>query len=398
MTEPNPQDSQLMKRVSGLFAVAGMPATVLGFIGDFLTPVGGWLWALGIGVLALLIAVFLMAVLNVSGTSEKSWLLRILQRDQATLWIWQGSPSYKCHVVHLFAVFSVVCMAWAYQSFDARSEGGVLATNFEMLKVAQESLGIQKAILDEAKQTNKHLGSMDKQLQEHLPTLAKEVSDDPAKEINKLTGRWSQSGFNEAISDRNLRIISLYLQSGMAPSDVGVQRIFQEAPPETRQVLLQHGTALDPQQCTRVLLLLRKKDVLEPPKLLPELINKLCSNSEARKVVQEKVAEARKLRAEHDRENAQRPTVSQCVAQHSQRNYDPLMEKASRFHPTQPMHSDDAKLVIEVYMAMMLGDISPSTMASLVKTYCEDAAKPKPFVEGWGPSVEQWTTISRWIE
>ena len=101
MTEPNPQDSQLMKRVSGLFAVAGMPATVLGFIGDFLTPVGGWLWALGIGVLALLIAVFLMAVLNVSGTSEKSWLLRILQRDQATLWIWQGSPGgFKPEVQH----------------------------------------------------------------------------------------------------------------------------------------------------------------------------------------------------------------------------------------------------------------------------------------------------------
>lgn len=398
MSEPIPPDSQFLKRVTSLISSAGLPAVVLGFVGDFFSPVGGWIWALGIGVIALILTVYLLATLSASDASERTWWMRLSKRDKEIWWIWQDRPAYKCHGVHLCFVFSAVCLVLAYQSFGARSEGGVLAKNVEMLKVAQQSLGIQQAILDEAKQTNKHLGSMDKQLQEHLPTLAKEVSDDPAKEINKLTGRWSQAGFNEAISDRNLRVISLYLQSGMAPSDAGVQRIFQESSPEIRQVLLQHGTALPPQQCARILPLLRKTVVLDPPQLAPDLIRKLCSNSEARKVAQEKIAEARKLRAEHDRENAQRPTVSQCVAQHSKRNYDPLMEKASRFHPTQPMHGDDAKLVTEVYLAMMTGDVSPSTMARLVKTYCEEAAKPQPFVEGWGPSVEQWTAIARWIE
>lgn len=391
MTAPIPQDSHLMKRAASLFSVAGIPAAVIGFIGDFFTPIGGWLWALGIGFLALLLAVLLLATLGSSKSPVTRLLMWLFGRDKEMDWWLKGTPSYKCHAVHICLVFSVVCMVLAYRSFDARADGGVLAKNVEMLKVAQDSLGIQQSILDEVKKTNE-------QLKEHLPTLAKEVSDDHAKEITKLTGRWSRDGFTTAVSERNLRIIDLYLQSGMAPSNEAVQDIFKESSPETRQVLLKQRTKLTPQQCTQLLPLLRKTAVLDPPALAPDLIRQLCSNSEARKVAQEKLAEARKIRADHDRENAQRPTVSQCVAQHSQRNYDPLMEKASRFHPTQPMHSDDAKLVIEVYMAMMLGDISPSTMASLVKTYCEDAAKPKPFVEGWGPSVEQWTTISRWIE
>lgn len=367
-------------------------------MGDFFTPIGGWLWALVIGFLALLLAVLLLATLGSSKSPVTRLMMWVFGRDKETDWWLKGNPSYKCHAVHVCLVFSVVCMVLAYKSFDARAEGGVLAKNVEMLRVAQDSLGIQKAILDEAKKTNEHLGSMNDQLKEHLPTLAKEVSDDHAKEITKLTGRWSRDGFNAAVSERNLRIIGLYLQSGMTPSDAAVQDIFKESSPEIRQILLEHRTKLTPQQCTRILPVLRKTAVLEPPELAPDLIRQLCSNSEARKVAQENLAKARKIKADHDRKNAQRPTVSECVAQYSQRNYDPLMERASRFHPTQPMHSDDAKLVVEVYGALMVGDISPSTMARMVKTYCEEAAKPKPFVEGWGPSVEQWTSISRWIE
>lgn len=391
MNDVADDDARYVQRITGLIATAGLPAVVLGAVADFFAPVGGWLWALALGVLGIGIAVYLLAALSQRDTNAPTWWMRLSQRDKNIRWIWRDRPAYKCHGVHMVVVFSAVCLYWAATSFEHREAGGVLAEKVDMLSVAQSSLGIQRAALVENQKTNEHL----EEIKANMTQLAREVSEDPAKEIERLTGRWSRAGLSEAVRDDNVRVVQLYLASGMLPRGDTLASIFSKTDPQLRQLLIAYGTQFDADSCRSLLHHISRQETVQPPELGPEMVRALCRHDAARALAQSKVAQARQAMAAHQAQQAQRPSAAACRQQFARNNYQTLREDAQTYAVTRLAPPDAQALWQAVAEAPRQDE---QHLAALVRAHCDAQAAPKPYNENWGISLSQWQTIARWVQ
>lgn len=104
-------------------------------------------------------------------------------------------------IAMLFAMFiSVAAFAASYIS---RDEGGVLASNFEIVQELQAISGTLKESL-----------VVQKEIADTVGTLKREVSDDPAKELANLGFSMSPQGMLDAINTGNVRAVHLYADAG----------------------------------------------------------------------------------------------------------------------------------------------------------------------------------------
>lgn len=192
--------SFLSKRVGGLFKVAAMPSVVVGFLGDFFSPMGGALIPMAIFIICCIFVALLVFRFKVGSEEFKStWIYQVFASDQELGWVWEGNHPIKVHGLQVVVLIGFISAFIGVKSHASSAEGGLLAKNSGHVRQLQELLAVSK------QQTE-----VLKAIEVNTAGGKREVSQDPIKELNNMGVPYSIAGIREAMQIKNHRAINLF--------------------------------------------------------------------------------------------------------------------------------------------------------------------------------------------
>lgn len=394
-TEPD-KDNKLSKRITHLASTGGFPAMIVAFAGDVLGPKGGWIAVGLIGVVAIVIAVYLLFSLsNPSATSHTPWWYKLTNGDKELNWIWSSQPAFFTHGVHVVALFGILCLFSAGKTYAALGSGGYIGKNIDAVAAAQKQLGISQAILIEQKKTNEQLSSINTK----ADNFKKESSDDPRKELSNRGVAWENFRLTRAIASADLPTMELFLKGGMPISTADAVAAFVGSNNAVRVLVVSYKDLFNSQDCPNFVGRLDIKAVLAADQAAGAMVSKLCSNPATRAYLEKTLGQAteqhtRQLAA-YNAEVAKVRNPQQCLQDETRDGGKRLMEEASRFNPTSvTTYSLRQSMLANINVKLMTGK---TNVLDEVKNYCSAQAAEKPNISIDDSYVKRTKTLLDWV-
>lgn len=386
---------KLKERLQGLATIAAIPSAALGLIGDVFNPAGGWILVGAAGIVALLIAVFLLATMSAKGQRffDTLWA-RLTVESPDSRWIWSPERPWTSHGLHVVCVFGLISLLIAGKSFAASESGGILAANVPAISVAQQQLGLTEKIYEEARKTTAALERID----DKADNFKRERSDDPRKELINSGVLWESVRLERAIADGDIRTVDLFLQGGMPVSARGAVSAFKRESPEIAELVARNKALFDASNCKHFLTDLDPETVLGGDKHREGLIAALCANKAGRAVAQEYVDDMQErytwIQAENKRRDAQRMSSKECIR--IQSSDEKLADKALAFGgPTRHTSLDDYEfMLVSIHTAISVGF---TDFSKPIKEYCDKQAETPVRDDSDLKRLNSWKKIARLV-
>ena len=292
---------------------------------------------------------------------------------------------YKSPVLIATGLLSALMVTGAAWSGAASAGGGVLASNFDAARAAQTQIGILKAVQKEQRQQTAV-----------LEDIRDGRSNNPRRVLSSQGTAWTENAFNDALRNRDLPVIALFLEGGMRWRLDKVQLYLNSGDNEAAKLFLSYPALGDgAKSCERFmnsLSLRTADDKLSPPDVEPKLkpissmersyLKTFCSQPESKVAA---FAMLKKAQEKRDQELARYKAVKdavipqqQCVQQASTRDGEALFTEASKFNILgSTTYSSRQELLAGFNVQLMAGNASltPALIAA-IKKYCLGQATP----------------------
>lgn len=365
-------DLKLKTRLQSLATIGAIPSAAFGAVGDFFSPIGGWVFVGAAGALACVVAVILLATLSIKGERFFStvWARMTVETPEGKR-IWNPARPWTSHALHVVGVFGLVCFFIAGKSFAASKNGGVLAAKVPGFAAAQVQLGLTEKMYEEARKTNATLDRIDSK----ADNFKRERSDDPRKELSNSGVQWEAVRLERAIKDGDTRTVDLFLQGGMPVSAIGAIDAFGLEKPEIANLIISNSSLFDGSRCKRFLTGLDAENVLSASTHGAKLIESLSDNDKGRAVAKEYLNEWRQRveqnRADYKRQDASRVSAKECIRVQS--NDAALASKAVELgSPTRHNTLNDYQFMLAAIQAAVM--VGRTDFSKQIKQYCDKQA------------------------
>jgi hypothetical protein len=387
---------KLKERAQGMAAVAAAPSITLGLAGDLFTPVGGWIAVGIVGVLALVLAVYLLVNLTLKrDLFFNTFIGRITTDSDDWRWIWNPYRPLSSHGLHMTIVFGVICLFIAGKSFAARTEGGLVAAKVPAVSVAQQQLGLTAKLVEEARKTNRTLDSIDFK----ADNFKRENSDDPRKELVNSGVLWESIRLERAISEGDTRTVQLFLLGGMPVSGTAAAAAFEQSAP-IANLLSEHAALFDEKKCDDFFQKINMKAVLTAGAHNAKLVTVLCGNDFGRRYASKELAATQAALAKRldyrRKEKAARKPVAQCIRDNQ--NDGNLTSRAMEVNAGRAIFgtlSDYEYMLIKIQNALITGR---SDFQKEIQEYCQKQAKENESNDDYyEKNMLMWEKISDWV-
>lgn len=190
----------LLTKLRLTVAAGAIPGTTIAAIGDFFSPIGGWLLPLLVGVIAT-ITVAILLVVGTRGVKAAS------DADESLRGWWDGPP-HKQVGVWILSAIAISGLVFGSLSQARAGKGGLLAQKISAVSEAQQLAGFMRESLETQARTAAATEAI-------RDTVKKETSADPRKELANLGQPWSEQGAYAAIRRQDPESLQLYLDGGM---------------------------------------------------------------------------------------------------------------------------------------------------------------------------------------
>jgi hypothetical protein len=227
----------LAGRVRLVLSAGALPGTVLSGVGDFFSPVGGWLLPLLAGTMAGLVFLFLL----LRGRTPES-VRKTANASKETQGIFEGPLLKQPGIWALFAFACIGILVGLWSHSDSR-RGGVLASNIPIVSDAQQVTGLMKESLEEQRATRIAVQHIDR-------TGKKETSEDPRKELANQGIAWNANGIEDSIRNGDATTLELFIRGGMKVPDHFFDMALNRFDPEVIDVLQSNPSAVRSSDCT----------------------------------------------------------------------------------------------------------------------------------------------------
>ena len=292
---------------------------------------------------------------------------------------------YKSPVLIATGLLSALMVTGAAWSGAASAGGGVLASNFDAARAAQIQIGILKAVQKEQRQQTAV-----------LEDIRDGRSNNPRRVLASQGTAWTEGAFNDALRNRDLPVIALFLEGGMRWRLDKLQPYLNSGDDEAAKLFLSYPALGDgAKNCERFMnsLSLRTTD---EKRSLPDAEAKLkpistmersylktfCSQPESKAAAS---ALLKKAQEQRDQELARYKAVKdaavplqQCVQQASARDGEALFTEASKFNILGPAtYTPRQELLASFSVQLIVGNVSLTpALISAIKKYCLTQATP----------------------
>jgi hypothetical protein len=392
------EDPKIVKRMTGLVATGALPGAAVGFLGDLLTPRGGWIAVGLLGIVAVAVAIYLIA--SLWGREESApapWWHRLSNKDSELNWIWSGPNPFLAHGVHVVMLFALSCLFFSAKSFASADEGGILAKNVTAIAVAQKQLGISQSMLDEQKKTTTILSSIN----EKTATLKRETSDDPRKELSNSGVQWDHGRLYQSLREGDARVVSLFLQGGMRLTSSDVAMAFERSPPEVHSAIAEYRQLFNTADCKSAFAAIGANTTLSATPSAIKMVRTLCGNPDAKAQVQVEVerwqaSHARQVAA-YRKEEAARQSPADCVKHEMRNGGRTLADEGAGFNPlSATTYTTRQEMLANINAAAIVG-LTSDKLEAIVRAYCDKQATAKPNIDIDDQQVRRWKAVADWI-
>lgn len=401
MNEADPKSNSktelhLSKRASSLIGIGAIPATIVSFCGDLLTPMGGWIVVGLIGIVSILISVYLIASLGlISKGGRMPWWYRITSGDEELSWVWQSKSPLGAHGVHVVAFFGFGCLFFSQQSFAARDSGGLLAENISAISVAQKQLGISGQILEQQVKTTAAVESIDKK----ADNFKKEISDNPRIQLANQGVLWESSRLNAAIKVGDTSTVRLFLDGGMLISVADSEDAFKSNNHLIKELLSGWRQSFAENNCPRLFARLIYDEVAAADPASIKMVKSLCTNQIAKESVRKKINEEsvyfQEAMRNYKTEAAAVRSPEDCMRHELRNGERALLTEASKFSLIGQGSLDLRKQMIsKIYVDV--STFMESDVRKHVRDYCQRQAAARPSPPD-GLLLEKWKILDGWI-
>jgi|GEM_PF-2002301 len=352
------KDNKLSKRIGHLASTGGFPAMIVAFAGDVLGPKGGWIAVGLIGVVAIVLAAYLLFSLSNPATEGRApWWYKLTNGDKELNWIWGSQPAFFAHGIHVVAFFGVLCLFSAGKTYAALDAGGYIGKNIDAVAAAQKQLGISQAMLTEQKKTNEQLASIDSK----ATNFKKESSDDPRKELSNRGVAWENFRLTRAIASADLPTVELFLKGGMPIATADAVAAFDGSNNAVRDLVVAYKNLFNAQECQSFVSRVKQNAVLSADRSAEGLIKQLCSNAETRSYLEKELGQAKDQQARalaaYNAELAKVRSPQKCLDDETKDGGRRLMDEASQFNRTSVMtYSLRQSMLADINAKLMFGN------------------------------------------
>lgn len=234
MTEIN--GMSIVGRIRMVVAAGALPGTVLAGLGDFFSPIGGWLVPLLAGLFAALLLVFLIVR---GGAPER---LRTVVNDSIeTSGTFEG-PLHRQPGVWALAVFAFIGIFVGVWSRADSGSGGLLASKLAIVSDMQQITGLMQRGLEEQQRARVAVEGIER-------TVKRETSDDPRKELANQGIAWNSNGIEDAIRNGDARTLQLFIEGGMKVPPAFFKLALKEFDADVISVLSKNPAAVRSVDC-----------------------------------------------------------------------------------------------------------------------------------------------------
>lgn len=191
----------LVKKLRLTAAAGALPATTIAAIGDFFSPVGGWLLPLLMGGLALLAAMMLLLI----GTSRAK---KISDSEEDMHGWWEGPRHSQLGVWVLMAIaISGLVFGSVSYSRTKQDGNGWMANRVPAIADAQRQLGLLEESI--------RLQTLTADATETIRDEMVSGRSNPRKELSDRGIDWKQQNLRDAIAQQDHETVELFLLAGM---------------------------------------------------------------------------------------------------------------------------------------------------------------------------------------
>lgn len=371
------------RRVKSLLWVAALPGAVIGFLGDLLSALGGWLVVAVVGIIALFVGgILFLSYPSLKRIINKISLESTILSDPEFSWIWGAEKPFRSHLIHCVFTFAFVCIFLSVKSYVAREEGGILAQNLEAVKLAQEKLGIIRSIEKNQKAANEKLDAL-------IIATKKEVSENPRKELANMGINWQEAEFDQAILRKDLIAIELFVSGGMQLSSGAFYSVLTSGDVDIAELLERKSEITSDASCLKVVHKISYEDLTKFNATQRKLFRIMCAKDVVKDNLKNEYKKALDESREYDSNYALRLTkvrpVEKCMKEEYRSNGMSLLNEAVEVNPYRksPGFSDREYMLVQIHNTLLvfggLGDdkLIEQKILSIVRSYCTDqSVKP----------------------
>ena len=292
---------------------------------------------------------------------------------------------HKSPVLIITGLLSALMLSGAAWSSAASSGGGVLASKFDAARVAQTQIGLLQVMQKEQRQQTAV-----------LEDIRDGRSNNPRRVLSSQGTAWTEGAFNDALRNRDLPVIALFLEGGMRWRLDKVQAYLNSGDDEAAKLFLSYPALGDgAKSCERFMnsfslrTLDEKRSLPDAePKLKPistmerSYLKTFCSQPESKAAAFAMLKKAQEERDQQlDRYKAVKNAVvpiQQCVQQASARDGEALFTEASTFNISGPTtYTPRQELLAGFNIQLLVGNTSltPALIAA-IKKFCLIQATP----------------------
>lgn len=214
-----------------------LPATFFAVLGDFLSPRGLWLVPLAMGLVALL-ALFLILLFKpvkikamaLFGAGERQ---RFWRKPYAAYWA--------------LLAFAACGVGLGLLSGDKAEQGGVIASNLQVVSTLQRMTGIAERSLEEQTRTRKGVDDL-------VEIGQTGAAANPRVTLDNRGVDWTAGNLADALQNSDMETVELFLQGGMSigraipnASELGYH--FRNYSPDVAKVLTAHADQIPARAC-----------------------------------------------------------------------------------------------------------------------------------------------------